>query len=193
IGQEKKKEKPTETKHPKKRIKDTKKDTEGKKHEGGRSEDTKKGKQEKEKQDDIEEKEQDRVKQDENADASDLDLIKSVWEQVLDEITRDGKVFIGALLRKVTLEKLEEGILTISLKKGFEIHRNRLNKEETKKYISDIIAKFTDKNIRPSFVMEDELAVLGDANDINGQKDPVKVLKKILPGEIFDMIEIIDE
>ena len=81
--------------------------------------------------------------------------------------------------------------MTISLKKGFEIHRDRLEQKDTKKYICDIITKLTGQNIGLSFIMEDELVVLDD--DTNEKKDPVQKLKQVLPKEIFDMVEIIDE
>ena len=57
---------------------------------------------------------------------------------------KEMKGAIGALLKEGTLEELKEDVLTISLK-GFEIHRNRLDKKDTKEYISNVIKKFTVK------------------------------------------------
>ncbi|HZK56675.1 MAG TPA: DNA polymerase III subunit gamma/tau [Clostridia bacterium] len=120
-----------------------------------------------------------------------LSTIKGVWEQVLNQTEKDGKVYIGALLRAGTgtLEKLREGILTISLKKGFEVHLNRLNKEETKEYISDIILKFAGQNIRPSFIIEKGSAI---SENSDKQEDPIKKLEETLPEKIFDIMDIVD-
>lgn len=165
------KTKSTEAEHPREGVEDIKKDIkEEKQHEG--------------------EKQHEEEKQDDKDGVLDFGAIKNAWERVLNQMKRDEKAQIGALLKEGTLEELKEDVLTISLKKGFEIHRNRLDKKDTKEYISNVIKKFTGQDIRLSFVMEDELAVSDNADK---QKDPVQKLKEILPGEIFDKVEVIDE
>lgn len=121
---------------------------------------------------------------------SDLKALENAWGQILGQMIRDKKAPIEALLKEGTIERLEGDRLTISLKEGFEFHRDRLDKEEVKNYISSTIEKFIGKTVKPSFVMEGELTLSGDENR---QEDPVEKLKETLPGEIFDIIEIIDE
>lgn len=122
--------------------------------------------------------------------SSDLKALENAWGQILGQMIRDKKAPIEALLKEGTIEGLEGDRLTISLKEGFEFHRDRLDKEEVKNYISSTIEKFIGKTVKPSFVMEGELTLSGDENR---QEDPVEKLKETLPGEIFDIIEIIDE
>ncbi|HZK37888.1 MAG TPA: hypothetical protein VFC98_03280, partial [Clostridia bacterium] len=78
----------------------------------------------------------------------------------------------------------------------FKVHCDMLDKEETKEYISDIILKITGQNVRPSFVIEDQTVVADSIDEQNEQneqgKDVVELFKEILPGEIFDILEIID-
>ncbi|MFW5648501.1 MAG: DNA polymerase III subunit gamma/tau [Candidatus Alkaliphilus sp. MAG34] len=119
-----------------------------------------------------------------------LSTIRGVWNQVLNQTEKDGKVYIGALLRAGTgtLRKLKEGILTISLKEGFEIHLDRLNKKENKEYMSNIILKLTGQNVRPLFVIEDETVV----SDSDKQEDPIQKLEETLPKKVLDIMDIVD-
>lgn len=135
-----------------------------------------------------------------------LSTIKGVWEQILGQTKKDGKTYVGTYLEEGTPKELKKGILTISLKKGFETYLVRLNKEEIKEYISNIITKFTGQDVRPSFIMEDEPIISGDLNEQKDptqkpwgglpgtpdQEDPLQKLEKMLPKEAFDMLEIKD-
>ncbi len=120
----------------------------------------------------------------------DFSQIKTAWEQVLGEIRKDKKAQIQALLREGNLVELNKDILVISFKKGFDFHCDTLDKEKTKEYIISIVTKCTGQKIRLSFVMEDQLNMI---NEVKEEKDPVEELKKILPGEMLNILEVIDE
>ncbi len=125
----------------------------------------------------------------------DINSIKNIWGQVLDQMQRDKKAPIKALLKEGTLEQLDGDTLIISFKEGSEFHRDKLDKEDVIEYVSNTISKFIDKDIRPSFIMEDKLGVSQNTNEQNTkeQKDPVEKLQEILPEEIFNKVDIIDE
>ena len=105
---------------------------------------------------------------------------------------KDKRAPVKSLLENGILKDLDKGILTISFKKEFGVLCNMLDKEETKEYMSDIIVKITGQNVRPSFIIEDQTPMTDNIDEQNGQKDIAKLLKKILPGEISDRLEIID-
>lgn len=125
-----------------------------------------------------------------------FNTIKNSWGQVLDQMLKDKKASVKSLLGNGTLKDLNKSILIISFKKEFKVHCDMLDKEETKEYISDIILKITGQNVRPSFVIEDQTVVADSIDEQNEQneqgKDVVELFKEILPGEIFDILEIID-
>ena len=144
-----------------------------------------------------------------------LNTIKNSWGQVLDQMLKDKKASVKSLLGNGTLKDLNKDILIISFEEDFRVHCDMLDKEETKEYISDIILKITGQNVRPSFVIEEQ-AVISDSSiseqseqkeqneqrEQKGQreqkeqreqgKDIVELFKEILPGEIIDILEIID-
>lgn len=134
-----------------------------------------------------------------------LNTIKGVWEQILDQMIKDKKGSIEPMLKNVTLEDLNNGILTISLEKEREFHREKLNEKDKKEYISGLITKFTGQDVEISFIVEGGPTISGD---LNGQKDltqnpgeglsetpdqvdPLQKLGEISP-EVCDMTEIID-
>lgn len=120
----------------------------------------------------------------------DFEAIKNNWSQLLEELRREKKAQIQALLMEGSLVKLNKDTLLISFKSGFGFHREALDKEKTKEYIIGIIKKLTGQEVKLSFVMEDQLISEGDPKE---EKDPLEKLKETLPRDIQEILEIVDE
>lgn len=127
---------------------------------------------------------------DHNNSALDFQGIESSWQQILEELRKEKKAQIQALLKEGTLVKLDKDILIISFKEGFGFHREALDKEKTKEYISRIIKRLTGQSVRLSFVMEDQIiGEIGQQEEV----DPLEVLKETLPEDFQKILEVIDE
>ncbi|HZJ76722.1 MAG TPA: hypothetical protein VFC70_03330, partial [Oscillospiraceae bacterium] len=125
-----------------------------------------------------------------------FNTIKNSWGQVLGQMVKDKKVQVKSLLENGTLKSLNKDILIISFKEEFGVLCDMLDKEETKEYISGIILKIIGQNVRPSFIIEAQTVMADSIDEQEEQKerekDIVELFKEVLPGEIFDMLEIID-
>lgn len=118
-----------------------------------------------------------------------FDAIKDSWQQILEELRKEKKAQIQALLMEGNLVKLDKDALVIGFKDGFGFHREALDKEKTKEYINGIIKRLTGQNVRLSFVMEDQLFVVKEQEEIN----PLEKLKEILPKEMQDILEVVED
>lgn len=119
----------------------------------------------------------------------DLNIIKGKWQDILEEMRKEKKAQIQALLKEGEVFELKGNALVISFKEGFGFHREALDKEKTKEYISTIIHRITGQAVDLSFVMESSLTMENEEE----KKDPEEILKETLPKDINDIIEIIDE
>ena len=120
----------------------------------------------------------------------DFEAIKNNWQQVLEDLRKEKKASIQALLMEGNLVKLDKDVLFVSFKDGFGFHREALDKEKTKEYISGIIKRLTGQRIKLSFVMEDQLLMESEPKE---KIDPIEKLKEVLPKEIHDILEVVDE
>lgn len=118
-----------------------------------------------------------------------FDAIKESWQQILEELRKEKKAQIQALLMEGNLVKLDKDVLIIGFKDGFGFHREALDKEKTKEYINGIIKRLTGQNVRLSFVMEDQLFIVKEQEEVN----PLEKLKEILPKEMQDILEVVED
>jgi len=119
----------------------------------------------------------------------DFGAIQNNWQQVLEELRKDKKAQIQALLMEGSLVKLNKDSLLISFKDGFEFHRQTLDKDKTKEYISGIIKKLTGQSIKLSFVMKDKLMESAPKEEVN----PLEKLRETLPKQFQEILEVVDE
>ncbi len=148
---------------------------------------------EKKSMDEEESKEENMIREEgiiDNNSLLDFGAIQSNWQNILEELRKEKKAQIQALLMEGSLVKVDKDTLLISFKDGFGFHREALNKEKTKEYISGIIKRLTGQSIRLSFVMEDQLITEIEPKE---EKDPLEMLKEALPKEIHEILEIVDE
>ena len=141
--------------------------------------------------DNLKEKESVRSEESRNSETTlDFETIKNNWQQVLEDLRKEKKASIQALLMEGNLVKLDKDVLFVSFKDGFGFHREALDKEKTKEYISGIIKRLTGQRIKLSFVMEDQLLMESEPKE---KIDPIEKLKEVLPKEIHDILEVVDE
>lgn len=120
----------------------------------------------------------------------DFDIIKNKWQDILEEMRREKKAQVQALLKEGNVFELSGNNLVISFKEGFGFHREALDKEKTKEYVTSIIHRITGQSVNINLIMEDQIM---EKNDIKEEKDIEEVLKEKLPKDISEIIEIIDE
>ncbi len=141
--------------------------------------------------DNLKEKESVQSEESRNSETTlDFEAIKNNWQQVLEDLRKEKKASIQALLMEGNLVKLDKDVLFVSFKDGFGFHREALDKEKTKEYISGIIKRLTGQSIKLSFVMEDQLLMESEPKE---KIDPIEKLKEVLPKEIHDILEVVDE
>lgn len=120
----------------------------------------------------------------------DFGAIQKGWHGVLDELRKAKKASIQALLMEGNLADLKKNRLIVSFKDGFGFHREALDKEKTKELIEHIVDKVTGQKVMISFVMEDQLEIKAEPKvEINA----LEKLREVLPKEIHEMLEVIDE
>lgn len=115
----------------------------------------------------------------------DFKKIKSKWADVLEMIRQNKKAQIKAFLMEGSLEDLRGDTLIIGFKDGFGFHREALDKEKTKDYISEVINRVTGQQVQLSLVMETD----NYSNNKQKIEDPIDKLKDILPEEIYEIVE----
>ncbi|ABR50847.1 DNA polymerase III, subunits gamma and tau [Alkaliphilus metalliredigens QYMF] len=109
------------------------------------------------------------------------------WDEILEYMRGDKKIPLQALLKDgTTLIEMRGNILVIALKEGFAIHHKRLNQDDKKDYITNIIEKYTGKKVNISFVMENEINPI----QVVEEDHPLKKLQEVVPE---GMLQIIDE
>ncbi|SCY62500.1 DNA polymerase III subunit gamma/tau [Alkaliphilus peptidifermentans] len=114
----------------------------------------------------------------------DFNVIKDKWNDVLEKIRQNKKAQIKAFLMEGSLISLKGKQLIIGFKEGYGFHREALDKEKTKEFLSDIIKQVSGQGVTLSFVMENEAAKVVDKVDYSLER-----LKKAVPNEILKIVE----
>jgi len=76
----------------------------------------------------------------------------------------------------------KEGIITIGFDKDYSFHKNRLEKEDSRKVIESIFAEVLKKNVRVTFVLENESKL--------EERSKEEILFETFPAEL---VEVLDE
>ncbi len=115
----------------------------------------------------------------------DFNIIKDKWEEILEVMRQDKKAQIKAFLKEGELINIKGRNLVIAFKEGFGFHREALDKEKTKAYISSIIQQVTAQTIGLYLVMESELNLGGGSPK---EEEALARLKEVVPEGILEII-----
>ena len=111
--------------------------------------------------------------------------IRDKWDEILEVMRQDKKAQIKAFLKEGSLVDINGKNLVVAFKEGFGFHREALDKDKTKEYITGVIMQVTGQKLGLSMVMEAET----DLSRVKAAEDEsLEILKEIVPEGILEVI-----
>ncbi len=90
----------------------------------------------------------------ENKPNLDINIINSVWKDCITEVSKK-KMSVATYLADTLLEKCEKNVITMSLPKTSDFHREFLERKDNRQLVEDTLEKLLQVKIRLAFVIGD--------------------------------------
>ncbi|SHH29982.1 DNA polymerase III subunit gamma/tau [Tepidibacter thalassicus] len=113
-----------------------------------------------------------------------VEEIEKLWPEVLDCIKRDKNVSVQAMLREVKSFKIENDTLIIVFDDEFRFIKDRLNRDENKNYIQNVINEVTNQGLKVKMSLKSELM---DFRDEGKEDEGIKILENVFPKDIIEV------